>query len=662
MQVQTDTARVRRALFWAAALTAGAVLTGALERFNGWYIAPMACFILIITAGAAFKIRAVGPFRRAAVVLAYLLAAVITVMALEMAHGNNFAVPFDGRGMMRVRALINIAIALVFYVLMYALTGTNRRALTLGAALTGVLGVAAYLVLELRGDILMPSDAAALGTAAQVAGSYRVPLHSNLYAFALALLAIFSVARAFPVVKARGHAAARTVAALCVLLCAYAFEALPFERAYYAWFIPNNGYPFTLAVNAKLLKISPPAGYAPETVARDVLAEKSQKFFPDYDARAAIARDFENGEKPVIICIMNESLADLNTVGPLETDREIYARITALSNAVRGSLYVDVFGGGTADSEFSFLTGDGTFLLPDNARPYQLYVSASTPALPKNLKRQGYATLALHPDQRTNWNRETVYRDFGFDSFEDIQSFAGAETSRDGYVTDRATYQRILRAAATTPQPLFVFDVTMQNHGSYTQSYTNLEPVTILSPAGDYPMAAQYLSLARASDAMFGELTDALENYERPVIVCMFGDHQPKLEDDFYNALAGADKDAWNLRQRQNQQMTPFVIWANYELPENTVDALSVNYLGAMLTELSGTEMSAFQHYLAGLCRELPVINRKGVVTASGQDVYYDDLDKEQAALVNGYKAVIYNNLFDKKNQDSALYTVPVSE
>ena len=61
-------------------------------------------------------------------------------------------------------------------------------------------------------------------------------------------------------------------------------------------------------------------------------------------------------------------------------------------------------------------------------------------------------------------------------------------------------------------------------------------------PAGGaYPQAEQYLSLAHASDQAFEQLVNYFSQVEEPTMIVMYGDHQPKLEDGFYEYLTGRD-------------------------------------------------------------------------------------------------------------------------
>lgn len=87
---------------------------------------------------------------------------------------------------------------------------------------------------------------------------------------------------------------------------------------------------------------------------------------------------------------MNESFSDLSVDGEIETDTELFSNIDSLTeNTIRGNLYTEVFGGGTSDTEYTFLTGNSTILFADNARAYELYVEPANSSLALSLKDQG---------------------------------------------------------------------------------------------------------------------------------------------------------------------------------------------------------------------------------------------------------------------------------
>ena len=71
----------------------------------------------------------------------------------------------------------------------------------------------------------------------------------------------------------------------------------------------------------------------------------------------------------------------------------------------------------------------------------------------------------------------------------------------------------------------------------------------------------------------------------------MFGDHQPTLEDEFYDFLVGPF-DERTFEEQMRSFITPFYIWANYDIPEQTVEHVSANYLPNLLLDVAGLEKS----------------------------------------------------------------------
>ena len=115
---------------------------------------------------------------------------------------------------------------------------------------------------------------------------------------------------------------------------------------------------------------------------------------------------------------MNESFADLKSIGDFETNEDYMPFIHSLAeaeNTISGDLLVSTFGGGTATTEFEVLTGDTMAFLPFGCSPYQMYVKSETPGLVSGLEAQGYQTVSLHPYLATSWNRQQVYERLGFD-------------------------------------------------------------------------------------------------------------------------------------------------------------------------------------------------------------------------------------------------------
>lgn len=87
-----------------------------------------------------------------------------------------------------------------------------------------------------------------------------------------------------------------------------------------------------------------------------------------------------------------------------------------------------------------------------------------------------------------------------------------------------------------------MFNVTIQNHGSYQGDVpADIDIVragnTPGENMGDITELQNYINLLKITDDAFEEFVSYFANVEEPVIICMFGDHQPVWDEDFYNIM-----------------------------------------------------------------------------------------------------------------------------
>lgn len=358
--------------------------------------------------------------------------------------------------------------------------------------------------------------------------------------------------------------------------------------------------------------------------------------------------------KPSIVCIMNESFADLSMFEGLHSGYAGPARFNAIPDALlRGVSYMSAFGAGTCNSEFEFLTGQTMAFLGAGVYPYMTYNLAPVENLARQFKQLGYRTLAMHPNHGTNWNRENVFADMGFDEFRTIEDFAGApELCRK--VTDAATYDACLEVLRTSEVPVFIHDVTMQNHAGYD---TGLIPANrrldLACPDVDAGVKAwtdEYCALVDASDEAFAAFLDSLRELGRPVVVVMYGDHQPFFTDRYNDAVfAGEDAAAHTKRMWQ----TPYVVWANYEVAgvaaeSRHVDA-SIGYVGALTLQAIGAPLSDYQKARLSMRGKLPAINVAGFADERGGWHLPDEADAALGARAarGDLEQMQYRVLFD---------------
>lgn len=324
---------------------------------------------------------------------------------------------------------------------------------------------------------------------------------------------------------------------------------------------------------------------------------------------------------------------------------------------------MSIHGSGTCNSEFEFLTGNSMAFLPSGCRPYQQYITDDTYSLVSTLNDQGYTSLAVHPYYAAGWNRDRVYPLLGFQDFVSMEDFENPEYIRE-YISDKSSYDKVidLYEQKDPDERLFLFNVTMQNHGGYLD-YSNgfQNTVEILNkPEGqEFPKAEQYLTLVQESDKAFEYLVNYFSQQEEPTIILMFGDHQPTLEDEFYDFLVGPF-DQRTFEEQMRSFITPFYIWANYDIPEQTVEHMSANYLSNLLLDVAGLEKTEYNQFLDGIQEQLPVFTAIGYV--DNQNNYYrlEDYknDPVYASLIDSYDMMQYNYLFDPKNRLNSVFTI----
>ena len=563
---------------------------------------------------------------------------------------------------------VQIALNLAWYYLLELVFYFVRRRRRVAAAkwafgIAWGIGMANHYLISFRGRTLFPGDFLTLRTAANVAGNYDYRPDSmqwltiGIFAAVLVLLSFLPRAekRLFDW-RGFAPAAAGTAVFLAAFFGTGWVEGLGIEPS--MWTTRGNGLVLNFTVCLKYMKVEKPDSYSQETLA--ALAGENPSDAADTAASA------DGGTRPVnVIVIMNESLSDLSVLPGVESNMDAMPFLRSLTeNTVKGYAYSSVFGGTTANSEYEFLTGNTTAFLPAGTVPYQMYVSPGDPSLVGQMEALGYTTIAAHPYRSSGWNRPTVYADYGFDEvyfesdFQDRAYMRG--DARTGYVTDRCDYENLIRwyEEKEEGQPLFLFNVTMQNHSAYQMAWTNLPKEVWLTGELEnrFQTVNQYLSLVYQSDQAFEDLIDYFSQVEEPTMILLFGDHQPQVATNFYTDVLGTNPDT---ADAQKKQMVPFVLWANYDIPEAQGVELSLNYLSALLMDTANLPMTGYQKFLSQLWETAPVINTVGIRDAQGN--WYGEnaaLPEELDGAIEDYKVLLYNNVFDKKDRVENFFTL----
>ncbi len=356
-------------------------------------------------------------------------------------------------------------------------------------------------------------------------------------------------------------------------------------------------------------------------------------------------------QKPNIIVIMNESFADFQTIGSFQTDKEVTPFIDSLKeNTIKGKVAVSAYGGYSCNSEYEFLTGNTMGFLPQGSTSFTQFLNQEQPSLVTALKNRGYWAIGMSACERDIWDLEEAYEYLGFDEayFEDDWEEESPEFLR-GYLKDSYMFDQIIKRfdQKTTDQPLFIWNTTMQNHGGYHSKITHNVHLIGMDDFEEKDEVEVYLTSLQKTDRAVKELITYFEQYEEPTVIAMFGDHYPHLS-GFFERLFETDLDKLSLEQLSRRHETPFFVWANYEVEEQIIDEISLNYLSGIVMDVAGLEKTGYQKFLSELYQTFPVISgwgyrdKDGTLYGNRQKTNYDE-------LLEQYQILQYNNMFDKR-------------
>jgi phosphoglycerol transferase MdoB-like AlkP superfamily enzyme len=541
----------------------------------------------------------------------------------------------------------------LLYFLLYCVIRSSRVAIIAGNLLVYFAAALNYLIMLFRGNPIIPSDLLAWRTGVSVASGYELYFSKDFILATVIMYALYTVGQRLEAADKRPSIINRGVVLVVFSIIAaiplhafFATDLIKSKIQVIDFFAPKYTYAafgtaFGFVANLEAMQTEPPEGYSVEKVEeimQDVPASDEEELYPVID---------KYGLKPNIIVIMNEAFSDLSLLGNFPTNKEYLPYIRSMNNnTTKGTMYVSVFGGATSDTEYEFLTGNSMAVMPANSVPYQQFVTEPSASLAATLKERGYYNIAIHPYEPSGYKRDLVYPLLGFDEFLSKDDFDHPSYIRS-FISDHSSFQKVIEQyeAKKEDGPLFIFNVTMQNHGGYSSEQIFKEEDTVrLIGYDNYPVVEQYLSLVRATDEAFGELIEYFKQQKEPTIVLMFGDHQPVAYAELYNSVIRPEQEK-DLKYR-----VPFIMWANYAIGEDDVDKISANYLSSYLLKTAGIPGTDYNNYLWKLHEEIPVINglyymdKTGVTHSFTERISYMD-------LINDYKIVGYNNALDKNDQ-----------
>ena len=585
------------------------------------------------------------------------LIAGIAAFALSIFGAMNISIVFcDGFIGGVFLYFVNVAFYLFFAGVGLLISGSMRVSAIIALAVSFVYNLISFIIYSFRGSSLMPTDFLAIGTAVNVASQYKFKLKYQLISGTIMTIAHFILAFKFPIkinlknkwwkMRACGLLAALLSVGFIVCIDYSGYDVSVFDQHYANY---EHGSAVGFYVNATKMGLKKTKDYNPKTVDEKLL---------EYTTNEVKLED-----KPNVIVIMNESFADLKAVGDFETNIDYLPFFNSLKkNTIKGEVLVSPFGGYTCNTEYEFLTGMNTGLLSSQSIPYMHMINSKMPyTLNTHMKQLGYNVTAIHPYYENGWNRHIVYDYLGFDDFISLEDFYEINESNQyirSYISDTCNYNTVLKFLYEKEdwEREFIFNITMQNHGGYEYEDFPAE-VRLKNMKGKYPKTEQYLTCIKYSDMSLELLINQLKNFKEPVIVVMFGDHLPSVEEEFYEELYGADLDDLTNEELSRRYITPFMIWANYDIKEATGVKTSPSFLSNLIMEAAGLPKSRVQLYLDDLNKDVSQLNPLGYYDTDGIWHKHEDLPELkhyydiQYSLLNGedlnYDFALYDMKYD---------------
>ena len=566
---------------------------------------------------------------------------------------------------------LDLLIYYVIYLFFLLVFNSVRGASVAMIIATAFFGIMNYELTVFRSMSFIASDLYSLLTAVSVANTYKMDIDvttAEFFLLALVILALLLKLKGKKLFRWKGRAIygllfAAVFAGFCqVYVCSDYLEDIGVDFRVYR---PQYKYRFygTMLTTVRTfgyLHVEEPEGYSVEAV-KEIIASVEKKQTARQDPPPAVRK-----EKPNILVIMNESFADLKEVGNLEVTRDYMPFFRKLKeNVIKGYTYSSVFGGNTANTEFEFLTGNTMAFLPDNSVPYQLFLREEIPGLTSTLKAQGYGPLlALHPYYQTGYSRYKIYPLMSFDRFYTSDDFSVFSDTVNYHITDEENYRKIIKLYeeaqnAKEEKPFYLFNVTMQNHGSYDgNTFETGNSVQIKGGAGKDSQAEQYLNMIKMSDKALEKLIRYFEKEEKPTVIVFFGDHQPDLDENFYEQLLGKPTGELEGEELQKLYKVPFLIWANYDIEEKTLERTSNNYLTTYLADVAGLEKTGYLQFLTEIREENPCINAIGYWGKDGKFYEREDKASPYYPLLQQYHLLEYNQIFGKDEQEKEFFSL----
>lgn len=513
-----------------------------------------------------------------------------------------------------------------------------------------ILSIANYYTLLYRNSPISTQDLHNVGTTLSVIGGYKFPLSFFVVAVVVVFALSLAVTKQLYVFEKRRKLSLKKIliqnlciAVLCPMFVYSVYFAensiKPRNTFVWSWEASYHSYGF-LASSIEVFQnsantVNLPENYSEDTLEKDVME---------------LAKPNSGKERPDIIFILNETFYDLRDLVNMDGEPTAMSFIDSLPDSQKGRVVVAGTGGGTNKSEYELLTSNSVQLMP-GITPFNYLEFEDSNSIVSHLERLGYKTWGAHCAASLNYSRGIVYPQLGFDEIMFSEDFGTiSKYGKRTYATDEFCYEKMLESYEKMgDEPRFMYLLTIQNHGGWESNPEEHDIIKVSKNFGEYTDdIAEFQSCISLSDKAFETLTEYFSKSERPVVICMVGDHAPSFATELVDNI-DIDK-TFTLRT------TPYVLWANYNLNAELPKVTSMPYLAPLVLEAAGCAQSPFYSYMNELNKDVPVITAFNLYkTSDGEMFRYSD-ESPYKEKVEKYLEMTYNNASPKANRIQKLF------
>ena len=529
-------------------------------------------------------------------------------------------------------------------------------AFALQSALLFTIATINHYKVQFVGDPLFPWDIGLVGHLGSIIGLVDNQLHIETY-IATAFISIFVILIVFFLIDVRVKIKFYFSLPIAAILCGTIFFTLTSETVRFKY-MPKlgldiaytteqeynymiNGLIGGFSLNVGNIYIKKPSGYSSSSVS----ALMSQ-----YDNSPA----GDGYVQPDIIVILSEAFWNPENIPNTQINTDPFENFKRAANeGVSGTMICPTYGGGTIRTEFEILTGMSIYNLPSGCIPYQQYIHKSTPSLVSYLKGLGYNTVGLHTFYGFFYDRNKVFPLLGFDEYIHMDIMDEPLERRGNLVSD-AEFVRQMKKVLDDErtEPLFLFGISMENHGSYSDKFEEhyLTVSNSLLDNFNLNILANFAEGVYDADKALGDLIEYAKNRSRPTVIMYFGDHLPSMGGGFstyvQSGMLSSPVD-WTNGELKSVYSTEYFIWSNYKQMTKTINNVAPYILPSMLLDYIEAPKTPFWNFLSEYQKSVSVLHKNIYIDVDGK--VSNNITKDVTSLESSYWMLIFDRLFGKQ-------------